>query len=252
MRNQNPVNTKTIRRPAFGLVGYSIINIETLKNRAFHLDKVPECSPLAGGLEMTLTIHSENRVNQSGFLTMFTDVNGYGDWCRRWCRLAGNQISLWKYPEDEGKSEPTHLIDLSACVTDEVTLAPRDICSRMNTIMLQTRRPTRQSDKKSLTMEPVRIFKFIVPHTIIYCIYPFSQDRRDGFTTVRHLLSADTRDDRIGWSGVLNKAVESIRAWDPTAFRPRAGSQSSTTTVDSATPSEGAASTSTAASTDIW
>ena len=82
-RHVNPVNAKTIRRPAFGMVGYSVINIDTLKRRAFNLEKVPEYSPLAGGLEMTLTIHSESRVEQRGFLTMFMDVAGYGDWCRR-------------------------------------------------------------------------------------------------------------------------------------------------------------------------
>ena len=62
-RHQNPVNSKTIRKPAFGMVGYAVINIQTLKNRAFHLEKVPAMSPLAGGLEMTLTIHSESRVS---------------------------------------------------------------------------------------------------------------------------------------------------------------------------------------------
>ena len=155
--SQNPVNAKTIRRPAFGMVGYAVINIETLKNRAFRLEKVPEFSPLDGGLEMTLTIHSENRVEQRGFLTMFTDANGYGDWCRRWSKLSGNQLNFWKYPEDESKVEPTETIDLSACVTDEVTLAPRDICSRMNTIMLETRRPMRQGDKDSLIIKTVRI-----------------------------------------------------------------------------------------------
>ncbi len=62
-RHQNPVNSKTIRRPAFGMVGYALINIQTLKQRAFTLDKVPEMSPLKGDLEMTLTIHSENKVS---------------------------------------------------------------------------------------------------------------------------------------------------------------------------------------------
>lgn len=92
-RRQNPVNSKTIRKPAFGMVGFAIINIQTLKNRAFNLDKVPPMSPLDGGLEMTLTITSENRVEQTGFLTLFSDVNGYGDWCRRWCRLSGTNGS---------------------------------------------------------------------------------------------------------------------------------------------------------------
>ena len=63
-RHQNPVNAKTIRRPAFGMVGYTHLDIEMLKTRGFTLEKVPECSPLHGGLEMTLTIHSESRVRK--------------------------------------------------------------------------------------------------------------------------------------------------------------------------------------------
>ena len=144
---KNPVNAKTIRRPAFGLVGYALINIETLKNKAFSLEKVPEFSPLDGGLEMSLTIHSENKVEQRGFLTMFTDLNGYPDWCRRWCKLSGNSLSFWKYPEDENKCEPTELIDLSACVSDEIGIAPRNFTSRMNTLMLETKRPMIPGDK---------------------------------------------------------------------------------------------------------
>ena len=63
---------------------------------------------------------------------------------------AGNHLSFWKYPEDESKSElKTETIDLSTCITDDVTLAPRNISSRMNTIMLETRRPKRQGDKES-------------------------------------------------------------------------------------------------------
>ena len=57
------MNSNTIRRPAFGMVGYAVINIQTLKQRAFVLEKVPDMSPLEGGLEMTLTIHSESRVS---------------------------------------------------------------------------------------------------------------------------------------------------------------------------------------------
>ncbi len=176
-RHQNPVNSKTIRRPAFGMVGYALINIQTLKQRAFTLDKVPPMSPLEGGLEMTLTIHSESKVGcvsflsygrtwakrqiffqieQRGFLTFFTDANGYGDWCRRWCRLSGNALHFWKYPEDEqSKTEPSERICLASCVTDEVQLAPREISSRMNTFMLETKRPWRQGDKDSLVMHVV-------------------------------------------------------------------------------------------------
>lgn len=63
-RHQNPVNAKTIRRPAFGMVGFTHMDIEMLKNKGFTLQKVPDCSPLHGGLEMSLTIHSESKVKK--------------------------------------------------------------------------------------------------------------------------------------------------------------------------------------------
>lgn len=191
-RNQNPVNSKTIRRPAFGMVGYAIINMQTLKNRAFRLDKVPDFSPLEGGLEMTLTIHSESKVGlhlvmslasqwiinislqieERGFLTLFTDVNGYGDWCRRWCRLSGNTLHFWKYPEDETKQKPCEQISLSHCITGEVTLAPREVCSRMNTFMVETERSIRQGDQDTLTMHVVSdtLYLRFVPLLLNFCI----------------------------------------------------------------------------------
>ena len=49
--------------------------------------------------------------------------------------------------------EPIGRIDLGACVTDNVTIAPREICSRMNTFMLETSRNARQDDKESLVVQ---------------------------------------------------------------------------------------------------
>ena len=69
------------------------------------------------------------------------------------------------------------------------------------------------------------------------------QNRKTGQTTLRHLLSADTREERVGWCGVVNRALQNIRAWDPTAFRPRSSSQSSV---------ESSGTQGSSASTDIW
>jgi hypothetical protein len=53
----------TIRKPKFGLVGYTTITIDTLKQKTFRLERVPSVSPLEGGLEMKLGVHSESRVS---------------------------------------------------------------------------------------------------------------------------------------------------------------------------------------------
>ena len=58
---------------------------------------------------------------------------------------------------------------------------------------------------------------------------------------------ADSRgeeDGRIKWCDVLNKALENLRAWDPTSMRGRSNSTSSSLTETDDNVSS--------ASTDIW
>ena len=50
-------------------------------------------------------------------------------------------------------SDPIGRIDLGACVTTEVTIAPREICSRMHTFMLETSRAASRADKDSLVVQ---------------------------------------------------------------------------------------------------
>ncbi len=87
--NSNPVNSLSIRKSKFGMVGYTTITIDTLKNKSFKLEKVPSRSPLESSLLMKLSVHAQSSVTTKGFLTYFTEVNGYGDWHRRWCVLRG-------------------------------------------------------------------------------------------------------------------------------------------------------------------
>ena len=152
------------------------------------------------------------QVSNKGFLTMFDDVSGFGAWHRRWVVLEGNTLAFWKYPENEkvkGKTlsfscehispssyflEPIGRIDLGACVTDTVSIAPREICSRMNTFMLEPSRTARQDDKESLVIQ-----------------------RKGHITILRHLLSADSREERLVWCDILNKALDNLRAWDTTS-----------------------------------
>lgn len=113
----------------------------------------------------------------------------------------------------------------------------------MNTFMMETRRPSRSGDKDSLIMHVVSGTEFFFPRVAIRFIlskFLCMQSRKSGQTTIRHLLSADTREERLGWCAVVNKALANLRAWDPTAFRPRVHSQSSISSSESGT------------STDIW
>jgi len=62
---------------------------------------------------MKLSVHSESKVRklltdkdgsvknimvlqieETGFLTIFNDIKGLGDWNRRWCKLKGNLSTM--------------------------------------------------------------------------------------------------------------------------------------------------------------
>lgn len=69
---------------------------------------MPSVSPLSGTLKFKIQCHTENLVEERGFLTVFEDVGGFGAWHRRWCLLLNDELLFWKYPDDELK-EVFHL-----------------------------------------------------------------------------------------------------------------------------------------------
>ena len=179
--SSNPVNALSIRKSKFGMVGYTTITIDSLRSsKSFKLEKVPNRSPLEGSLLMNLTVHSESSMQEKGFLTYFTEVNGYGDWHRRWCVLRGtfywyflttfffihaffpdNTLYFWKYPEDEQKRKApieNETISLHDCTSETISLAPREVCSRMNTFLLENRRRIQSGDCEALNIVVVRLF----------------------------------------------------------------------------------------------
>lgn len=82
-------------------------------------------------------------------------------------------------------------IDLSTVISEKVIKAPRDLCARPNTILLESSVPA----------------GLIIPDTgsLVYFKRP------DGSVVRRHLLAADTQKDRDMWLDCLNKALEYVR-----------------------------------------
>jgi len=213
----SPGGPHTVRTSSFAMVGNATITISNLAKKDWRLESVPKISPLDGAVSFKLNCHSESQVTNRGFLTMFDDVSGFGAWHRRWFVLAGNSLSFWKYPENEKVQEPIGRLDLGQSVTERVSLCPREICSRMHTFMLETSRPATREDRDSMVVI------------------------RQGHTTVlRHLLSADSRNERVVWCDILNQALDNLRAWD--TVRPRSNSVSSNDSSD----------TTSSVSTEIW
>jgi len=214
----SPGGPHTVRTSSFAMVGNALITISNLARKDWRLESVPKISPLDGAVSFKLNCHSESQVTNRGFLTMFDDVSGFGAWHRRWFVLEGNSLSFWKYPENEKVQEPIGRLDLGQSVTKAVTLCPREICSRMHTFMLETSRPATREDRDSLVVI------------------------RQGNTTVlRHLLSADSRNERVVWCDILTQALDNLRAWD--TVRPRSNSVSSSDSSDTISSS---------VSTEIW
>lgn len=82
-------------------------------------------------------------------------------------------------------------IDLTTITSDKAVRAPRDLCARPNTILLESSVPA----------------GLIVPDSgsLVYVRGP------DGTVRRRHLLAADTPRDRDVWLDKLNSALEYVR-----------------------------------------
>uniref|UniRef100_T1IYG8 PH domain-containing protein n=1 Tax=Strigamia maritima TaxID=126957 RepID=T1IYG8_STRMM len=195
---QSPGGPAAVRTSSFALIGFVNINLKSLSRKTWTLEKVPYISPLDGNLLMDIHCSSDYNIAERGFLTMFDDVSGFGAWHRRWCSLSGTMLSYWKYPDDEkNRKEPIGSIHLRACVTANVGLLSRDQCARHHTFMLITIRAPDEDEEETLVCQ-----------------------RFGPYATTKHMLSADTKEERILWCNVLNKALRNIRMWDPEAVTP--------------------------------
>lgn len=85
---------------------------------------------------------------------------------------------------------PMGSIDLKTCCNQKIAVAPRDVCARLNTLLVEMKRPVQPDDKDSLVIE-----------------------RHSKYTLVRHLLSADTKEERDRWCSNFNKALVLVRSW---------------------------------------
>ena len=80
--------------------------------------------------------------------------------------FSDNTLYFWKYPEDEEKKKApieAEGISLHNCFTENVSLAPREVCSRPNTFMLECRRPFKSGDVDGLN---TRVVSFL--HSSIF------------------------------------------------------------------------------------
>ncbi|XP_076470449.1 uncharacterized protein LOC143300571 isoform X2 [Babylonia areolata] len=194
---QSPGGPMAVRTTCFSQVTTVLLTMKSVDKHSFTLDRLSHLSPLHGTIHMNLKCLMEANVEEKGFLTMFEDVSGLGSWHRRWCVLSGNKLRFWKYPDDETRKEPMGYIDLKRCVTEKVGLISRDVCARPHTFELNTVRQPLKGEKDTLVSRTYSTM-----------------------TTVRHMLSADTKEERIVWCNKVNRALATIRTWHADAMRP--------------------------------
>ncbi|XP_071958869.1 uncharacterized protein [Antedon mediterranea] len=193
----SPGGPGAVRTSNFILAGSIRLSLNSINTERFMLSKVPFGAPIEGNIHLRMSCHSESRVIQRGFITMFDDISGFGSWHRRWLVLAGSKIAYWKYPDDEKRKEPINVIDLKKCVTREVSLLTRLVCARPNTFELMTKRRATNADKSSLV------------------------ESQQGSTVItKFWLSADSKEEREKWIRKLNKSLIDLRTWNRDAAKP--------------------------------
>lgn len=152
---QSPGGPGAVRTTALVQYGYIIFSIREIKQKSWVINETaPGVSPLNGNVYLKIDSKITVDVDHCGFLTMFDDISGFGAWHRRWSRLSGNTLYYWKYPEDEKKKEALGQLDLTSIVSERVDIAPRAICARLHTILLESRRERRKDDIESLVLVP--------------------------------------------------------------------------------------------------
>lgn len=152
---QSPAGPNAVRAPAFAYYGFIIFSLREVQRNTWTLNQVsaPDITPLVGTVHMKINCALSVNIDYKDFLNMYEYSSAYGTvpaWHRRWCRLHGNILSYWKYPDDERVKPPIGSLDLSACEQHEITKAPHEICRRLHTIMIELKRPRRDDDEESM------------------------------------------------------------------------------------------------------
>ncbi|KAL9892969.1 anillin-like isoform 1-T6 [Glossina fuscipes fuscipes] len=170
--------------------GFAAFTLREVQKTNWTFVQVADACPLEGLVHMKVNCEMYVSVEHNGFLTICENVSGLGAWHRYYCHLSGTIFNYWEYPDNNTEKEPIGSIDLYSAVTQKVTIAPPDVCSRPNTIMLECHRSIREMDQAS------------------------SRTAADEHkTTVRHLLSTDTDEQCLAWCAYFNKALAVLRAW---------------------------------------
>ncbi|KAA3680548.1 actin-binding protein anillin [Paragonimus westermani] len=203
---------------------------DDLNKLPLRLPRLPRSTPLTGSAGLVnAAVRLEARVLARGFLTVFEEVGGLGVWRRYWCQLRADHLQFWRYPEDEQRAiqasrsssdqvpSPLSRIDLRHVAAPRAVPAPRLICARANTIFMRSLRAI-EPDWLSASVNSVDIAcsSTTAPDSNESILFRASPDYT--WLEQRHLLCADTSQERDMWITWINVCLDALKDWMPEHF----------------------------------
>lgn len=178
------------------------------------LDSTVYNSNLLGGIGMSfksevLFMNSDI----SGFLTVGDIRNERIDWSRKWCKVNGFVLEFWNYPQECQEKLPTLQIDLTKCISEQVNLADRAICSRPRTLQVEVI----AKGINSCSSSGISSYKDSDSHRNTDQQQsqqpPRSPSQSQSEQTRNYLLSVDTPNELKMWLNELNRVVKFLKEW---------------------------------------
>lgn len=123
--------------PTASSFGSLTLNIKNCRQKNFYLHNFITGSALAGSIEFQITLKATYDTRMKSFLNFYETKDDSLSWNRRWCKLDGNMLYIWRYSEDEDQNKPPiDKIDLRHCINPGIVSVPYETCARKFTFML--------------------------------------------------------------------------------------------------------------------
>ncbi|OON18110.1 PH domain protein, partial [Opisthorchis viverrini] len=197
--------------------------IEKPNHLPLRLPRLPRSTPLTGHVGLlNAVVRLEARVLTRGFLTVFEEAGGLGVWRRYWCQLRADHLRFWRYPEDEQRDpngtgsfrKPVGRIDLRHIAAPRAVPAPRRICARANTIFMRSLRAI----EPGCLSASVNAAKLSDSGTDSNESIIFRASPDYNWLEQKHLLCADTAQERDSWVNWINLCLNALKNWMPEHF----------------------------------
>ena len=191
--------------------GFVTINSKNIKKKEFELQGFKFESTLQGVVKLSMNVKAEYQGSYSNFLSFYDDKEEIGIWKRRWCRLEGPKILVWRLPEDEKSKPPQKEIDLRHCINPCLTPASFKVCPKKESFVMIFAGTSSDKTKARVNWLLNKSYSDAIDKT---------------------LVAADVIEERDEWIDILNRALEGIRSWDEEALLPCSSTEMETYLLD--------------------